>query len=327
MNNNKSKKFGNYLLIVILVGILILLIVAYVFLRSNSNNNANKNYDRLSLIDFKTNYLHNRDFTLTNDIEIKPALVSEVYRSSADKFFIDKDIIRIKANQLGLALEEANVFTEVYYWSKTIDKSSNTIKLDENLRSFSISYPLGINDTQVADADVYGFVRDFFGLKIIDGELLEASDPVNGAKTLSFKAKLNGTEIFYGKAEEIFASAVVNNGKIVSANIKLVPSQLTKNLELKPVTLISPNNINNYRYVVEFEKLQIASRDDYTVNLPFGENTRVILKEYKSAFYNYYDSEGSTYILPAIEVRGEYIDDNNNKGNVRIILINQEEDI
>lgn len=318
MKNNK--KLG-YLLIAFLSVVLIGFLILTIFIKTNKSTFDTKKYSQVQIPNFKRNYINGTDFLIENTIQIQQSETT-VFKPNVNRFFVDKTVINLKAKQLGLENANSNLFTEIYYWSKTKDISSEVIELNEKKRTFNFRYSGGINSSPVSDEDAYEYVTNFFGLNLINSKLQDTIQGGTNIKTLIYRGLVNDRDVFLGTGNDISTSIVVNNGKIVGASISLTPSDLSKDVELKPLRNIDSSNISSLAYIVNFEDIYSKTDTDYTAGLPLGTDTKVVLNSYKEVFYNYFD-ENNTYLLPALSISGEYIDSKNNKGNLTLIVINQ----
>jgi hypothetical protein len=315
----KSKKNIRFILITaILTLVLILGIVLIVLTRQNKKEV--KNYQKVVLKNYSSPYKLTQDFTFENELSI-PIPKENFYYQSGNIKQLDK--IRTGANKLGLSKENQNTLSEFYLWSKTENTQIDAITLNNARGLLNLNYQDGVNSEVVEGKDSYTYMSSFFGLSPLDTKLKYQSEDEENVFTYSFKQEFLGKEIYFDQGTNSMSTVRMKTGKVIEYYTYITDKNLTKGKELKPLSIVSNANIQSLNYFMNFEPANTVASSLYGSETQFIRPVSIFMKDYSESFY--YRIEGNTFVLyPAIKISGEYIDNKNNKGNVTIVVINQD---
>jgi len=160
-----------------------------------------------------------------------------------------------------------------------------------------------------------------------DSEIL--TKVVSGKTTTVFyKYKFSGKDLYFEDNLNKAMVATVVDGKVLGATFYLVSpfSNYQKSTnQLQPITNLDNASLLFEDYVVEAS----PTNPNTQVGELTGQNIAVLnlkaaLKKQDTAFFYYIDNKASkSYILPALLIDGNYIDDLNNTGGIRVVVVNQ----
>jgi hypothetical protein len=279
-----------------------------------------KEYKRFYLDALKTKYVVDSDFTIENELPVTQESENRAMRS--EKLF---DISKAKdlATKLGLGKQTTNEKTRIYLWSTDTFDSNRFIKLDLILGSLEVNYASGISKDVVEPEQVYEYIVNFMGLTGLDATM---SDRVSSGNNeyIQFTLKKNEKQV-WGPSVTGPLMTVTRTDKIITGfSYFWLEPQYNSEREMKPVVKINSDELTKMNYSIEFYPSRVIGQStqgsESSVKLPVKTN----MLSSKNVYYYYFDPIANTsFLLPAVQVDGRYIDDKNETGTFTMVVINQ----
>lgn len=275
---------------------------------------------------FSGNYILNRNYFVKNSLQVVQDSKSNIaYRSNK----IPSNVFENFAKKLGLGNKSYNSQEKLYVWNNEGDQDS-LLQYDEGRMFARLRYYNGINSDIVEVDNSYNYIANLLEVELIDSIRIKA-DTYNNLTTISFTGSYNGKKVYSSEAQGVHSVIQMLNGKIISFDMYLIPNNLAEFGTLRPITNVGEVNIENIYHSVlpETEVIQAGSSDAKGTGSGYlkGPNGKIsiVMKSYSPCYYFYVDPENNnTYLLPALDIKGEYIDEKSDKGGVTMVVVNQD---
>lgn len=267
-------------------------------------------------------YTYTIDYTwVSNEATVEPQTDNFVYKP---KIEITRNIIRQAASKLGLSNESHNAERKFTAWTKegVNELFKDYITFDEFSYKLNLRFAEGLNKQPLEDREIYPFIAEFLGIPKHEVVIVENSkfDVYN---TITYQVKLFGKIVNFDKADQYFATVGLANGKIVQLFTYVLPFEYEKDVELKPLTKISSQNLSSLYVQANFKSEVPTGASAYGSEFSFRSPARVGYRKHDFE-YIYFKNSDEFLLIPVIKITGVYTDAAGQRGEAILIIVNQE---
>ncbi len=315
------KKYGTLTLLFL---VLIALITTFVVARRTIwKPKVTKNYQRFYLDNQQTQYTINKDFFMSSELSVTPKAQNLVLKSDYT-FQLSK--ITDVATKLGLGKLSSNDIRKISLWSTDPFNDKKYIKLDQINGKLDIRYSTGITTEKIDPDKIFDYVNDFLGISPMQSSIIRQTKSAN-LNIISFKTTYDGKTIFGPPTSDASMTVTTTDGLITGVETYLLMPEYKEKGELKPITKISQSNLASTNYSIEVLPDRITSTGPLGSEIASVPQFDINVKSQKDIYYYYFDQiENTSFLLPAIQLEGNYIDRKNNSGSFILVVINQQYD-
>jgi hypothetical protein len=316
---NQTAKNKNVFLV---LGLVVLTLVGFVGLRLTVwKTKPQKQYQRFYIDNQASPYTANKDFYLSGEIQVSAPADNYVFKSAQ---LFDFSKIQDAALKLGLSKLSKNEVKKIYLWSTDPYNAQKNIKLDLQQGIIEVRFETGISAKKVDSASAFTEMSEFLSFDTdLTGELVDniSSGPLD---LLTYSIKFNDTASYISPATDLPVKITLLNEQIIGFQTPILMKDFKPEREIKPVTAITAKELPGLNYFIDFKPTTTSSISslggEASVQLPVQVN----MKAYQNVYYYYFDDIANTVIyLPAIEVKGNYLDNKNNSGSFTLLVVNQ----
>jgi hypothetical protein len=228
------------------------------------------------------------------------------------------------AIKLGLTEELSNPSNGVTAWTKNDAATTNSIVYYRSRNYVEIRYPTGINAETVKPEDSFNYVTQFLGFTSFPVSI-NSNSTTGSSQLLTFSQKYNDKNVLYPTTQIGNASTIrIENGKITEANLYYIGSEAKPLGNLNNISKISNENLSSFQYYVTIKPASNTTGSQLGSEPGVYKQLQFAMKSYKESYTYYYDiKNNSSYLVPSLEVTGNYIDRDNNIGTFTLNVINQ----
>lgn len=279
-------------------------------------------FDTIELQSF-LNYKYSDYFTINSDIEFKTTDNNLVYKVSGLNSGIES--VKNAALKLGLSKEIPNVNTKITKWVREGEnvRALNSITLDNVKGTVNVFYENGINDQPLGSEEYLNYLKSFFGFPVMYEIYLISRETQQDSEFLNYGIKWQEKDIYFDQADNVFLSVTVANRKIISVFFHLLPTEIIEFKKLKPIDKVTKDNIASYYYQLNVKPKEIQSASEYGSETIVVPPIKVGLRGQKDAYILFNDPTLSWLLIPVIDFNGVFLDANNQKGSVSLLIVNQ----
>ncbi len=318
---SKIDKKKNVLYIVIVILVIVLMIVVVALLRVMLPGANTQEYVEMNMPDIGGNYRVGTDFVLRNTLEIDTELQNTLFKHSGA---VNPSPYRQVAQKLALSKESSNEYTGLYFWNTQDEDPYRYMNINVKTGTLELRYRGGFHEDTLEVDEVYAYIQDFFRVELYDVYLDKTVESGN-TQTLLFKATHEDKTVYTKPGADTFGVVTLINGKITSIVLHgLMPQEFELVGELEPVEEISPSAIARLQYLLYVYPDQASSQSSMGAEAIASGRVDINMTGYSQALLFFQDSvAGESYLLPSLEITGRYLDEKNNGGTVKIIVVNK----
>jgi len=317
--NRKSKIYFAALIAVLIV--CIASSIWSIFFRGSSTTIVTTP-NRLRLENFN-HYTYTIDYTWdSNETMVDPSANNFVYKPKTE---ISKNNIRQAALKLGLSNEAFNAEKKFTAWTKqgVDDLFEDYITFDELTYKLEVRFAEGLNQTTLDSQKIYPFVAEFFQIPANEVFIVE-NTKIDIYNTLAYQVKLFGRIVNFDNADQYFATAGLANGKIVQFFTYILPNEYDKDIELKPLTKVTKQNLSNLYVQANFKSDNPTGASAFGSEFSFRAPAKVGYRKYDFEYIYFKNSDNKFLLIPVIKITGIYTDAADQRGEAILIIVNQE---